>query len=172
MGIPPRSQPKLLVGAVRCVCGFSMLQGSQSICPLMPQLTSGVIPMTTVAFVTLVEGGMCMGGFQASSGFQNLRPACSPEQTHLQTVEPVTHVGEALLGGDVIHEHHPLCLAKQLSCEAVVPARRVCMRPRHPEPKDSHPPTHTYCRILGLVFDVFRGHLGHLPCFVMSVMKP
>lgn len=64
-------------------------------------------------------------------------PDCSPEYTHLQTVQPVPHVGEALSGGDVIHEHHPLGLTKQLSGEAVVPAQRVCMRPPHPELGDS-----------------------------------
>lgn len=116
----------------------------------------GVIPVTTVAFVTPEERGMCVGGVQASSWFQNLGPACSPEQTHLQTVQPVTHVGEALLGGDVIHEHHPLGLAKQLPREAVVPARMVCMRPPHLEHEDPAP----LRPILGVDFDVFRGHMG------------
>lgn len=64
--------------------------------------------------------------------------------THLQAVQPVSHMREALPGGDVIHEHHPLCLAKQLPREAVVPARGVCVRPppsraRGPPPQLSYP---------------------------------
>lgn len=133
----------------------------------------GAIPTTIVAFVTPEERGMWVGGFPASSWFQNLGPACSPEQTHLQTVQPVTHVGEALLGGDVIHEHHPLRLAKQLPREAVVPNRRLCMRPPRPDiqsPRTPPPlPPHPN---LGVDFDVVRGHLGHLPRFVTSLMKP
>lgn len=87
-----------------------------------------------------IVGGVCNpGGRRNVCGwilsFLLLRKLRASQQTHLQTVEPVTHVGEALLGGDVIHEHYPLRLAKQLSREAVVPARRVCMRPRNPEPE-------------------------------------
>lgn len=106
------------------------------VCPPTCSSDDGGIPTTTVAFVTLEEPGMGGGGIPSFLLVPKPGPACSPEQTHLQTVQPVTHVGEALLGGDVIHEHHPLRLAKQLSCEAVVPARRVCVRTPHPQPED------------------------------------
>lgn len=68
-------------------------------------------------------------------------------------------MGEGLSGGDVIHEHHPLRLAKQLSCEAVVPAQRVCMRP--PEPGDT--PTR-HCLTLGVDL-MYLGSFGPPPVF-------
>lgn len=48
---------------------------------------------------------------------------------YLETVQPVAHVGEALLGGDVVHEDHAVGFAEQLPSHAVVPAQTVCMRP-------------------------------------------
>lgn len=48
-----------------------------------------------------------------------------PPAAHLETVQPVAHVDEALLGGDVVHEHHAVRLAQQLPSHAVVPAQRV-----------------------------------------------
>lgn len=56
--------------------------------------------------------------------------------THLETVQPVAHVDKALLGGDVVHEHHAVSLAEQLACHAVVPAQRVRANDaRHPGPR-------------------------------------
>lgn len=54
-----------------------------------------------------------------------------PQQpsAHLETVQPVAHMGKALLGGDVVHEHHSISLAEQLPRHAVVPAQRVRIRP-------------------------------------------
>ena len=60
-----------------------------------------------------------------------LQPAAHPE-----TVQPVAHVDKALLGGDVVHEHHAVSLAEQLPGHAVVPAQTVrASDARHPDPR-------------------------------------
>lgn len=52
-----------------------------------------------------------------------------PPPAHLETVQPIAYVGKALLGCDIIHEHHTISLSEQLPCHAMVPARGVCVRP-------------------------------------------
>lgn len=126
-----------------CVCLWFLCATGLLVHPPTHSSAGGVIPMTIVAFITLKEGGI-WGGCIPSFPFQNLGLACSPEQTHLQTVKPVPHVGEALLRGDVIHEHHPLRLSKQLSCEAVVPARKVSMKQTTTSRARGPPHTHTH----------------------------
>ena len=59
------------------------------------------------------------------------QPAAHPEK-----VQPVAHVDKALLGGDVVHEHHAVSLAEQLPGHAVVPAQTVrASDARHPDPR-------------------------------------
>lgn len=41
---------------------------------------------------------------------------------HLDAAEPVAHVGEGELGGDVVHQHHPVRLPEKLLGHAAVPA--------------------------------------------------
>lgn len=83
--------------------------------------------MFTVSLVILGEKGE-WAGYKFPLDFRNWG---QPQQpcAYLETVQPVAHMGEALLGGDVIHEHHPVSLVEQLPCHAMVPAQRICMRP-------------------------------------------
>lgn len=64
-----------------------------------------------------------MSRVQVPSWVQKLAPTPAT-MAHLETVQPVAHVGKAVLGGDIIHEHHSISLAEQLPCHAVVPAQR------------------------------------------------
>lgn len=92
--------------------------------------------VTHMSVVSLVILGQKRSGKDTSSLLtahwdQPQQPAAHPE-----TVQPVAHVDKALLGGDVIHEHHAVSLAEQLPGHAVVPAQRVrASDARHPDPR-------------------------------------
>lgn len=62
----------------------------------------------------------------AECPFQRAQPLLSAPRArdlpHLDAAEPVAHVGEGILGGDVVHQHHPVRLPEKLLGHAAVPA--------------------------------------------------
>lgn len=88
--------------------------------------------MSVVSFVILgKKGAWARYKFPLDSKHQGQpqQPPAGPQTAaYPETVQPVAHVGEALPGGDVVHEHHSVGLAQKLPSHAVVPAGTVCVR--------------------------------------------
>lgn len=110
------------------VSSYDYAPSSSSHMPSVGHITH----MSVVSFVILGKKGAWAGykfpldstnRANPNSHLQVATMAAYPE-----TVQPVAHVGEALLGGDVVHEYHSVSLAEQLPRHAVVPAQTVCVR--------------------------------------------
>lgn len=65
---------------------------------------------SAVSFVILGERGV-WAGCKFPLGSPNWGQPQQPS-AHLETVQPVAHMGKALLGGDVVHEYHSISLAE------------------------------------------------------------